>query len=525
MARQLVSEVSVGVVGLLVLLSCGVETGREDGSHDKTSSLSAGQVQSSDLHIAAVNGDIESISRLISEGTDVNARRLDGVTPLHWAAWAGQKIPFRRTELPPQSGVRSDVEQFRDHGLVAELLIKGGADVNAKDAANSTPLHAAAFHGNLAVARVLLDNGADANARRDDGATPLILSIASGHVSMTDLLKRYGAQMKLSGGGTSARRGIPADLQIASQWPSADVVRTDVESCEKAYNTDLCNKAVSHFDRMLESGQGTDRQRASAFAARARILSNSYGQHVKAISDYAKAIDLNPSSSEFHFNRGNTYLRLNENELALADYNEAIRLDPSNLDVYGSRGWAHHLMGRNDLALRDFGHILERRPNELRALLNRATVYKDLGRTTEAVNDLRNAYRNQPGNEQVISHLKELGEKALPLRAEVLAAAEAVRTDRNLRKALLLDRFPPDGYPATLKRGFGLSNDELAAICMFAGKLHAAEWDKVIKEYGTGVFVQPSQDYWKALSVANPDETGRILEEIEAAIGPDESPE
>jgi len=48
---------------------------------------------------------------------------------------------------------------------IAELLIKHGADVNAKQENNITPLHLAAKNGQPAMLKLLIDNKADAHAK------------------------------------------------------------------------------------------------------------------------------------------------------------------------------------------------------------------------------------------------------------------------------------------------------------------------------------------------------------------------
>ncbi len=82
------------------------------------------------LHDAAEVGDIEQVTRLVTEGANVNAEDPDGLTPLHWAALKG-------------------------HEGVAELLIAEGANVNAKDSEGLTPLHWAARQGHEGAAEVL----------------------------------------------------------------------------------------------------------------------------------------------------------------------------------------------------------------------------------------------------------------------------------------------------------------------------------------------------------------------------------
>ena len=60
------------------------------------------------IHIAAGTGNIKDVKQHLAAGTDVNAKRNNGATPLHEAAAFG-------------------------HKEIAELLIAAGADVDAKD--------------------------------------------------------------------------------------------------------------------------------------------------------------------------------------------------------------------------------------------------------------------------------------------------------------------------------------------------------------------------------------------------------
>ncbi|NIN67511.1 MAG: ankyrin repeat domain-containing protein, partial [Anaerolineae bacterium] len=56
-----------------------------------------------------------------------------------------------------------------------------------------TPLHKAAFGGNVELARLLLERGADVAAMTDDGRTPLDIAIERGHAELADVLRRHGA--------------------------------------------------------------------------------------------------------------------------------------------------------------------------------------------------------------------------------------------------------------------------------------------------------------------------------------------
>jgi len=91
-----------------------------------------------EMHLAARNGDLPEMKRLLAEGvvSDVNDSGLNGSTPLHVAAAA-------------------------NHVHVMEWLIDSGADIDAQNLGRLwTPLHYAAMSGWLEPTKLLLERGA-----------------------------------------------------------------------------------------------------------------------------------------------------------------------------------------------------------------------------------------------------------------------------------------------------------------------------------------------------------------------------
>jgi ankyrin repeat protein len=127
------------------------------------------------INDAARTGDVAEVTRLLtSEPRLVFSRdKLDGRTPLHWAAIKGHKD-------------------------IAELLLANKADVDAKTngfgtAGGDTPLHFAALGGHKDVAELLLDHGADVNAKNSKGQTPLLIVLFS-HRDVAKLLRQRGGR-------------------------------------------------------------------------------------------------------------------------------------------------------------------------------------------------------------------------------------------------------------------------------------------------------------------------------------------
>ena len=55
------------------------------------------------------------------------------------------------------------------------------------------------------------------------------------------------------------------------------------------------------------------------------------------MSDYTKAIEINPKYAEVYYNRGNIYDNQGNLTQALSDYNKAIEINPNIAQVYSAR--------------------------------------------------------------------------------------------------------------------------------------------------------------------------------------------
>ena len=151
-----------------------------------------------DLFAAAALGQMDALESGLQSPGAVNGFAYDGWTPLHLAAFFGQRAAVERllaagADLNAVS--RNALHNTPLHAAVAGghvdvslLLIEAGAGVNVSDAGGHTPFHIAAEGGYAPVVKALLARGADAHAVDAEDRTPLSRAAARGHTEIVDLI-------------------------------------------------------------------------------------------------------------------------------------------------------------------------------------------------------------------------------------------------------------------------------------------------------------------------------------------------
>jgi Ankyrin repeats (3 copies) len=120
------------------------------------------------LHRATESGDLKSVAAALAT-SKIDARDRYGNTPLHVAAFKGNLSS-------------------------ASAVLAAGADVNARQKNGNSALHLDAYNGHKEMVELLLANKADVNSREDNFATPLHIAALKGYKVVVELLLASGAE-------------------------------------------------------------------------------------------------------------------------------------------------------------------------------------------------------------------------------------------------------------------------------------------------------------------------------------------
>jgi uncharacterized protein len=135
-------------------------------------------------------------------GAAIDERSADGFTALHLAAFFGRPAVTRLLldrGADPNPWATGDlyVQPLHSavaggHEDVAEMLIHGGADVDAAQRQGYTPLMGAAQNGLASTVQLLLARGADPKARNEDVLTAAELADRAGHPEVAASIRAAG---------------------------------------------------------------------------------------------------------------------------------------------------------------------------------------------------------------------------------------------------------------------------------------------------------------------------------------------
>jgi len=251
------------------------------------------------LHIAAVTADAraEDTVRLLCEaGAPMDVKDEHGMCPIHLHGDFERTRCVRRllmcgcdpnlrcdsgfTPLIRACNARSSID---DNLTLVRVLLRAGADVNAKNDNDNTVMSYLGDREDLDLIRVMLAAGANINVRDKQGDTPLHEAAMGNHAKTVALLVRRGADVN------ARNEEMQTPLFLAAQRGFQDVVKALLG---KGVNADISipdKGGVTPYDAARDKGND----------AIASMLLDATGLR---LSQFAPLIKYEPASENIHNN-------------------------------------------------------------------------------------------------------------------------------------------------------------------------------------------------------------------------------
>jgi tetratricopeptide (TPR) repeat protein len=178
--------------------------------------------------------------------------------------------------------------------------------------------------------------------------------------------------------------------------------------------------AADHLKRGLGFGQQGDYDKALAEFSRAVELNPSYarahywrgvvleriGDHARALMEFHQAIALDAERADAYIGRGDAYRQLGDYRMAILEYNAGIRRDPSLAIAYHNRGVAHEALGDLQQALGDYDKAVELDPASAEPYFGRGVIYAHAGDYERAAEQFKQCIR-LTDDDQVLAAARE----------------------------------------------------------------------------------------------------------------------
>lgn len=208
---------------------------------------------------------------------------------------------------------------------------------------------------------------------------------------------------------------------------------------------------------------------------------------VRAFLDQARPL-IDPQTAQLFKQRADNHYSARRYELAMTDYTKALDLDPQMQAASVRQAWIFYYRNDMETALAEFNDVLKDRPRLPEGFHGRALVYRSLGKLTEAVADLNETIRLAPSNANSVN-----------LRGEIhLAASQPQSALNDFLRAINLSPNNPLYY-ANAGRAFDDLGQYNKAIQAHTDAIKHGE--KTPKYYlARGTLLRELQRYEEALN-------------------------
>jgi tetratricopeptide (TPR) repeat protein len=220
---------------------------------------------------------------------------------------------------------------------------------------------------------------------------------------------------------TGAQQAVPDGKAVAKEQASKLVEQAIAQIKEQKFED-----AINSLNKAVE----TDHQNSEASFQRAGILAD-VGQDQLALSDYSRAVELNPNDVRYRNMRGLFLLTRSQLDQALTDFSEAVRIDPKYIQAWNNRGLVKLAKTDFHAAIDDFNKAVEIDPTYADGFNNRGFAWFKMEVYGKALADFDKTLELKPGYVNALNNRGMLHLRLKQNREAVADFSEAIAHDEN----------------------------------------------------------------------------------------------
>jgi tetratricopeptide (TPR) repeat protein len=177
----------------------------------------------------------------------------------------------------------------------------------------------------------------------------------------------------------------------------ANLRTLDPGSAQRCGKSPFPDRAIGACTAIIQSGRLADKAEALSIVYQARGMAFArYQQVALALSDFDRAVELNPRDPGAFYNRAVALERKGDLDQAIRDLDESLRLRPENASATYERGYAYLRKRDYDHAISDFDQTIRLDPKSANAYRERSAAWKAKGDAAKAEADAQKAAELDP---------------------------------------------------------------------------------------------------------------------------------
>ncbi|MGC9393569.1 MAG: tetratricopeptide repeat protein [Anaerolineae bacterium] len=196
---------------------------------------------------------------------------------------------------------------------------------------------------------------------------------------------------------TPEEPAAPEELEVPEEPESPQPPAPGIQAADYHQRAAIYLKMGEYDKAIQEYNKALELDPTYLLAYYDRGLAHAQQQHyADAIADFSEVIALDPQHADAYYNRGLVHARQNAFDQALADYDQALALHPEDPLIYNSRGNVHYNTKDYPQAIADYDQAIQHDSTYADAYLNRGLTYAAQEEYQHAITDYNQAIALDP---------------------------------------------------------------------------------------------------------------------------------